>query len=184
MVVLAVIGVLRLLSDLLTDIDPTWATILGDSPLRFLRQPFRASGSDIPSLDKRVRRLGLGWWVADGHGVSKNQYLVGLLIVTRDGEALWTQSGYSEVVTRRLTRGLLGQIIDEIRSGSELQSMRDLASVPAGESDRFLAYCASQYELLNMKADSRRRQIAIDFLESIQVGRPLDGQKGHQPAPE
>ncbi len=33
---LAAIGVLRLLSDLLTDIDPTWATVLGDSPLRFL----------------------------------------------------------------------------------------------------------------------------------------------------
>lgn len=35
-VALAAIGVLRLFSDLLTDIDPTWATVLGDSPLRFL----------------------------------------------------------------------------------------------------------------------------------------------------
>ncbi len=33
---LAGIGLLRLFCDLLTDIDPTWATILGDSPLRFL----------------------------------------------------------------------------------------------------------------------------------------------------
>ena len=33
---LATVGVLRLFSDLLTDIDPTWATVLGDSALRFL----------------------------------------------------------------------------------------------------------------------------------------------------
>ena len=33
---LAAIGVLRLSSDFLTDIDPTWATCLGDSPLRLL----------------------------------------------------------------------------------------------------------------------------------------------------
>lgn len=35
-VALAAIGVLRLFADFLTDIDPTWATVLGDSPLRFL----------------------------------------------------------------------------------------------------------------------------------------------------
>ena len=35
-VALAVLGVSRLFSDFLTDIDPTWATVLGDSPLRFL----------------------------------------------------------------------------------------------------------------------------------------------------
>ena len=35
-VVLAVIGVARLFSDFLTDIDPTWATFLDGSPLRFL----------------------------------------------------------------------------------------------------------------------------------------------------
>lgn len=33
---LALIGLLRLFCDLLTDIDPTWVTVLGDSPLRFL----------------------------------------------------------------------------------------------------------------------------------------------------
>lgn len=35
-VALAAIGVLRLFGDFLTDIDPTWVTVLGDSPLRFL----------------------------------------------------------------------------------------------------------------------------------------------------
>jgi len=35
-VALAAIGVLRLFSDFLTDIDPSWVTTLGDSPLRFL----------------------------------------------------------------------------------------------------------------------------------------------------
>lgn len=35
-VALAAIGLARLFSDLLTDIDPTWALCLGDSPLRFL----------------------------------------------------------------------------------------------------------------------------------------------------
>lgn len=35
-VVLAAIGVARLFSDFLTDIDPTWVLCLGDSPLRFL----------------------------------------------------------------------------------------------------------------------------------------------------
>jgi hypothetical protein len=34
--VLSAIGVARLFSDFLTDIDPTWALCLGDSPLRFL----------------------------------------------------------------------------------------------------------------------------------------------------
>ena len=34
--VLAAIGLARLFSDFLTDIDPTWALCLGDSPLRFL----------------------------------------------------------------------------------------------------------------------------------------------------
>lgn len=33
---LAAIGLLRLFSDFLTDIDPTWVTVLGDSPLRYL----------------------------------------------------------------------------------------------------------------------------------------------------
>jgi hypothetical protein len=33
---LAAIGLLRLSSDFLTDIDPTWVSFLGDSPLRFL----------------------------------------------------------------------------------------------------------------------------------------------------
>jgi hypothetical protein len=33
---LAAIGVARLFSDFLTDIDPTWALCLGDSPIRFL----------------------------------------------------------------------------------------------------------------------------------------------------
>ena len=35
-VLLAVIGLLRLFADFLTDIDPTWASLLGDWPLRFL----------------------------------------------------------------------------------------------------------------------------------------------------
>ena len=34
--VLAAIGLARLFSDFLSDIDPTWALCLGDSPLRFL----------------------------------------------------------------------------------------------------------------------------------------------------
>ncbi len=34
--VLAAIGLLRLFSDFLTDIDPTWVSFLGDSPIRFL----------------------------------------------------------------------------------------------------------------------------------------------------
>ncbi len=33
---LAVVGLVRLASDLLTDSDPTWVTVLGDSPLRLL----------------------------------------------------------------------------------------------------------------------------------------------------
>lgn len=33
---LAAIGLVRLFSDILTDIDPTWVTVLGDSPLRFV----------------------------------------------------------------------------------------------------------------------------------------------------
>jgi hypothetical protein len=33
---LAAIGLARLFSDFLTDIDPTWALCLGDSPIRFL----------------------------------------------------------------------------------------------------------------------------------------------------
>jgi hypothetical protein len=33
---LATVGVVRLFSDFLTDIDPTWVTVLGDSPLRLL----------------------------------------------------------------------------------------------------------------------------------------------------
>jgi hypothetical protein len=33
---LAAIGLLRLFCDFLTDIDPTWASILGDSPIRLL----------------------------------------------------------------------------------------------------------------------------------------------------
>lgn len=33
---LATIGLIRLFCDFLTDIDPTWVTVLGDSPLRFL----------------------------------------------------------------------------------------------------------------------------------------------------
>jgi hypothetical protein len=33
---LAAIGLLRLFSDFLTDIDPTWVSFLGDSPIRFL----------------------------------------------------------------------------------------------------------------------------------------------------
>ncbi|MEW6366483.1 MAG: hypothetical protein AB1714_17795 [Acidobacteriota bacterium] len=33
---LAAIGLLRLFSDFLTDIDPTWVSILGDSPIHFL----------------------------------------------------------------------------------------------------------------------------------------------------
>ncbi len=33
---LAILGVARLFSDFLTDIDPTWALCLGDSPIRFL----------------------------------------------------------------------------------------------------------------------------------------------------
>ncbi len=35
-VALAVVGLVRLASDLLTDSDPTWVTFLGDSPLRLL----------------------------------------------------------------------------------------------------------------------------------------------------
>ncbi len=35
-VVLAVVGLVRLASDLITDLDPTWVTFLGDSPLRLL----------------------------------------------------------------------------------------------------------------------------------------------------
>jgi hypothetical protein len=33
---LAALGLARLFSDILTDIDPTWALCLGDSPIRFL----------------------------------------------------------------------------------------------------------------------------------------------------
>ena len=34
--VLATIGLLRLFSDFLTDIDPSWVSVLGDSPLRLV----------------------------------------------------------------------------------------------------------------------------------------------------
>lgn len=33
---LAAIGLLRLFSDFLTDVDPSWVTVLGDSPLRLM----------------------------------------------------------------------------------------------------------------------------------------------------
>ena len=46
---LAAIGLLRLFSDLLTDIDPSWVTILGDSPLRYLART--TDGSLIGDLN-------------------------------------------------------------------------------------------------------------------------------------
>ena len=46
---LAAIGLLRLFSDFLTDIDPTWVTILGDSPLRYLART--TDGSLIGDLN-------------------------------------------------------------------------------------------------------------------------------------
>jgi len=33
---MAAVGVIRLFSDFLTDIDPTWVSSLGDSPLRYM----------------------------------------------------------------------------------------------------------------------------------------------------
>ena len=47
--VLAAIGLTRLFCDFLTDIDPTWATVLGDSPLRLLART--SDGSLIGDLN-------------------------------------------------------------------------------------------------------------------------------------
>jgi len=47
--VLAAIGLLRLFSDFLTDIDPTWVTILEDSPLRYLART--TDGSVVGDLN-------------------------------------------------------------------------------------------------------------------------------------
>ena len=48
-VALAAIGVLRLFSDLLTDSDPTWISILGNSPLRYLART--TDGSLVGNLN-------------------------------------------------------------------------------------------------------------------------------------
>ncbi len=47
--VLATIGLLRLFSDIFTDIDPTWVSILGDSPLRLLART--TDGSTVGNLN-------------------------------------------------------------------------------------------------------------------------------------
>ena len=46
---LAAIGVLRLFSDFLTDIDPTWVSVLGDSPLRLVART--TDGSPLGNLN-------------------------------------------------------------------------------------------------------------------------------------
>lgn len=46
---LAAIGLLRLFSDFLTDIDPTWVSVLGDSPLRLLART--TDGSVVGNLN-------------------------------------------------------------------------------------------------------------------------------------
>jgi len=53
--VLAAVGLLRLGADLLTDIDPTWASFLGDSPLRFLIRT--SDGSFAGNLNVQVFKV-------------------------------------------------------------------------------------------------------------------------------
>lgn len=52
---LATLGVLRLFSDILTDIDPTLASYLGDSPLRFLAR--RTDGSFVGHLNTQYFKV-------------------------------------------------------------------------------------------------------------------------------
>jgi len=52
---LATLGVLRLFSDILTDIDPTLASYLGDSPLRFLAR--RTDGSLLGNLNTQYFKV-------------------------------------------------------------------------------------------------------------------------------
>lgn len=46
---LAAIGLLRLFSDFLTDIDPSWDSVLGDSPLRLVART--TDGSPLGNLN-------------------------------------------------------------------------------------------------------------------------------------
>lgn len=52
---LATLGVLRLFSDILTDIDPTLASYLGDSPLRYLAR--RADGPFVANLNTQYFKV-------------------------------------------------------------------------------------------------------------------------------
>lgn len=54
-VALATLGVLRLFSDILTDIDPTWIFSLGDSPLRFLART--TDGSFVGNLNTQYFKV-------------------------------------------------------------------------------------------------------------------------------
>ena len=52
---LAAIGLLRLFSDFLTDIDPTWVSVLGDSPLRLLART--TDGSVLGDLNVQYFKI-------------------------------------------------------------------------------------------------------------------------------
>ncbi|MEM9408189.1 MAG: hypothetical protein AAGA81_19290 [Acidobacteriota bacterium] len=54
-IALALLGVTRLFCDFLTDIDPTWATVLGDSPLRFLART--SDGSLLGNLNTQYFKV-------------------------------------------------------------------------------------------------------------------------------
>ncbi|MEM6706622.1 MAG: hypothetical protein AAF690_28195, partial [Acidobacteriota bacterium] len=54
-IALALLGVTRLFCDFLTDIDPTWATVLGDSPLRFLART--SDGSLVGNLNTQYFKV-------------------------------------------------------------------------------------------------------------------------------
>ena len=54
-VALACLGILRLFSDFLTDIDPTWVSVLGDSPLRYLART--TDGTMVGNLNTQYFKI-------------------------------------------------------------------------------------------------------------------------------
>ncbi len=140
-----------------------------------ISRSFTSRVEDLPESGDRFRRLGLGWWVADGHGVSHGLHLTGTLLVARDGEVLWSGGHWEVPRGRRFTADIADRFIREVQRKKHLASLHDLhRSAPYPRHDDFFSLCFADplgpresVKYTRLRATPEERQEIVRFMTGV-----------------
>lgn len=133
-----------------------------------IRQSFVAEVGELRSAGDRFRRRGVGWWVADGHGVSHSLYLDGVLVIVEDRRVFWAKDR-DKPGQRHFSESLITQLIAEVSQGEDLNALIELHLKAPSPLDRdFLSACFVGAKAPRLRSSAEQKMEIVRFLKLAQ----------------